>query len=89
MKICGRKNYYPDVSNSKSSTELLKTETPYFPNNSIKVLFINPVKSAACPDERMPSSYNFEAIIIASSLSPLSTESGMFKLKGRGLKLRQ
>ena len=51
------------MSDFRSDNEVLKTETPYLPNNFIKALLDNPNIFEACPDDNFPSSYSFDAII--------------------------
>ena len=44
------------ISECKSETEVLNTETPYFPSISMNALFDSPTICAACPDESLACS---------------------------------
>jgi len=66
------------MSECRSDIELLKTETSYFPSNSIKVLLDNPTISAASPEDNFRLSYNFAASSIEKSYSDKSILSGTF-----------
>jgi len=55
------------TSDFRSDKDVLKTETSYLPNNSMKVLLDKPAISAACPADNFPSSHNLNATIIEKS----------------------
>lgn len=77
------------MSACRSDIELLKTETSYFPSNSIKVLLDNPAISAASPEDNFRPSYNFAASSIVKSYSDISTLSGTFICIVRMIKINR